>query len=638
MTAFNAELAGNPEGQSIPASARQLTLASMGKQALVVSLWKVADSSWLDGGECSCSLEDASFSLRRVHLTSTTPLPPPTPPLPPPLPSPPPPPMLLKSEMLAWKDLFESTRGPRTLIPSSRNKLVDYFTAKGTTLREVDTTPPEAEAPLASWLDEWKDYAAAAGISDLADAKNVVRFMSASSAVTDTLTTAGSTSKLSKPVVDDTPNLWFWPKQPPPPPPPPPSLPPPPPPPPLSLSVPPPTSENIDKVHTRRPGDDDTEERTTDGNSARDEAHGAAVQLGEQQLTTSNTSIRPIVGSDEDITPGDMQLFLFVAVAGTGLALWDRSTRGDAETNLTKEKVSRVLQPLWLHLAAVGEGLAVWMRSKQHRTAEESAGEKLDRTINLGGSGPHGNDTAECDAKAIGKKHEKKTTLGTASEKGKKALIAVRKLGEKLSEELGETVAVARGGRRRDGARLIRTHEESDEDEDAKREELLEEGVAEVADGKEVQYGVQEEGRQQRRAGGAADPSNATLAVDKEERWRGRRRPVESSAVSDKYKKEEPLLQEKEQHQVQEKERRQRRATVDTSLVAAEEERWRHDGTQLVKTIGGGDKDDKEGALLSKQTKQGGCQEELRRPSRAAVVARSNASAARGVVLANSLD
>ena len=50
---------------------------------------------------------------------------------------------------------------------------------KGTTLAELNPTRPAGQQPdeLKAWLDEWHDYALAAGIGDRADANNVVRWI-----------------------------------------------------------------------------------------------------------------------------------------------------------------------------------------------------------------------------------------------------------------------------------------------------------------------------------------------------------------------------------------------------------------------------------------------------------------------------
>lgn len=99
VTSFDRRMAGNPQGGGLPKSALSATLASMGKLALVASLWTSPDLSWLDGPGCTeCSLPDASFIIAdlKTFIARPPPLPPPPallpPPLPPMLPPAPPPP------------------------------------------------------------------------------------------------------------------------------------------------------------------------------------------------------------------------------------------------------------------------------------------------------------------------------------------------------------------------------------------------------------------------------------------------------------------------------------------------------------------------------------------------------------------
>ena len=90
VTSFDRRMAGNPQGKGVPASALAATLNSMGKLALVASLWTSPDLSWLDGPGCAtCSLPDASFIIADVKTyTADPPSPPPPVLLPPPVPPP----------------------------------------------------------------------------------------------------------------------------------------------------------------------------------------------------------------------------------------------------------------------------------------------------------------------------------------------------------------------------------------------------------------------------------------------------------------------------------------------------------------------------------------------------------------------
>ena len=67
LVSFDKAIAGNPQGQGVPESALAATKASMGKLALVASLWTSPDLSWLDGAGCnSCNLDTASFTITNV--------------------------------------------------------------------------------------------------------------------------------------------------------------------------------------------------------------------------------------------------------------------------------------------------------------------------------------------------------------------------------------------------------------------------------------------------------------------------------------------------------------------------------------------------------------------------------------------
>jgi hypothetical protein len=92
---FDRQMAGNPMGAGVPESALQAIKASMGKLALVASLWSSEDLSWLDGEGCNqCELSKANFVIGNLRTSFPSPPPPPAPlpPSPPPLPPPPRPP------------------------------------------------------------------------------------------------------------------------------------------------------------------------------------------------------------------------------------------------------------------------------------------------------------------------------------------------------------------------------------------------------------------------------------------------------------------------------------------------------------------------------------------------------------------
>ena len=78
------------------------------------------------------------------------------------------------AEKAALDAFFKGKRGERKLIEPVAEALRDYFASKGTTLPELATTRPVDPARVQDFQDEWEDAAAAAGISDRLDSRNVV--------------------------------------------------------------------------------------------------------------------------------------------------------------------------------------------------------------------------------------------------------------------------------------------------------------------------------------------------------------------------------------------------------------------------------------------------------------------------------
>ena len=70
------------------------------------------------------------------------------------------------ADRAALDGFFKSRRGARSLLPTSVASLVAYFGDKGTTLAELNHARPAGQLEVDKWLDEWSDYAAAAGILD----------------------------------------------------------------------------------------------------------------------------------------------------------------------------------------------------------------------------------------------------------------------------------------------------------------------------------------------------------------------------------------------------------------------------------------------------------------------------------------
>lgn len=81
------------------------------------------------------------------------------------------------AEKAALDAFFKGKRGERKLIEPVAEALRDYFASKGTTLPELATTRPVDPARVQDFQDEWEDAAAAAGISDRLDSRNVVRWI-----------------------------------------------------------------------------------------------------------------------------------------------------------------------------------------------------------------------------------------------------------------------------------------------------------------------------------------------------------------------------------------------------------------------------------------------------------------------------
>ena len=78
----------SPLHAGLPLNALGAVKQSMGRLALVASLWTSEDLSWLDGPGCGgCTLAHASFSISNLHIghRDASPPPPPMPPLLPPI-------------------------------------------------------------------------------------------------------------------------------------------------------------------------------------------------------------------------------------------------------------------------------------------------------------------------------------------------------------------------------------------------------------------------------------------------------------------------------------------------------------------------------------------------------------------------
>lgn len=66
-TSFSKTMAGNPQGEGVPSSSLADMKAAQGKLALVASLWKASDLSWLDGPGCNkCDLPEATYTIEML--------------------------------------------------------------------------------------------------------------------------------------------------------------------------------------------------------------------------------------------------------------------------------------------------------------------------------------------------------------------------------------------------------------------------------------------------------------------------------------------------------------------------------------------------------------------------------------------
>jgi hypothetical protein len=79
-------------------------------------------------------------------------------------------------EAAALEGFLRSKRGQRSLQTHVVTKLLAYFVAKSVSLNELSTTPPASKAELEEWLNEWKDYAHDAQLTDRSDVNNVARW------------------------------------------------------------------------------------------------------------------------------------------------------------------------------------------------------------------------------------------------------------------------------------------------------------------------------------------------------------------------------------------------------------------------------------------------------------------------------
>ena len=83
------------------------------------------------------------------------------------------------AEKAAVVAFLKSRRGQRALHADVVNALATFFETKGTSVLQLPTTPPPGSASdKEDWVEEWRDYAKDAGLTDTSDINNVARWIS----------------------------------------------------------------------------------------------------------------------------------------------------------------------------------------------------------------------------------------------------------------------------------------------------------------------------------------------------------------------------------------------------------------------------------------------------------------------------
>jgi hypothetical protein len=88
------------------------------------------------------------------------------------------------TEAAAVEGFLRSKRGQRALHDHVVQQLLAFFVAKSISLNELSTTPPASKAELEEWMQEWRDYAHDAKLTDRSDANNVARWVQCIEATT----------------------------------------------------------------------------------------------------------------------------------------------------------------------------------------------------------------------------------------------------------------------------------------------------------------------------------------------------------------------------------------------------------------------------------------------------------------------
>ena len=83
---------------------------------------------------------------------------------------------LSDTETAAVKGWLQASRGNRSLNEHVVNALVAYLKPRGVTLRELPTSPSSGSSKdTEDWVDEWRDMARSAGLTDIVDSSSSER-------------------------------------------------------------------------------------------------------------------------------------------------------------------------------------------------------------------------------------------------------------------------------------------------------------------------------------------------------------------------------------------------------------------------------------------------------------------------------
>ena len=101
-----------------------------------------------------------------------------------------------KAALRAW---LQEKRQDRKLRAEIVTSLLTYFTARGTGLDDLGTSPPPAATPedLEDWLQDWAEYAKSSGLTDSADVRAVQMWVKRSGRAEDAGTRSGNAAAVA---------------------------------------------------------------------------------------------------------------------------------------------------------------------------------------------------------------------------------------------------------------------------------------------------------------------------------------------------------------------------------------------------------------------------------------------------------